>query len=318
MIDISTLVSEKDFRNQFDRLAVEKQIIEWYFERYRHILTNKTKPLTFELGGSTSDSSVDIIAINNMTGIKIYLGILDGGIIYTVDKFEKVFNQFKLNDTMRWNIVHHQVAFTILHEMTHDIQQTVPELLCTYLPYYNIMEHTADMNAIDILTKEEANPSILDFVYKMATNYQKGFIPVNRNLSYDIGEYYLQHFKEGLQQFFTESSGEYYRIQVLLFEPNTILIRNYTNNLHDEFYIKLDGKFIEPGIEYTRLANTFNQFIYGQNQSACCLCVDTLEDENDFSKIVFEFTTDSPNYLKPLESTNTRDNSHVSPLVNLD
>lgn len=289
MIDIKEATKNKSIDNTMDRLEVERSVINTYYEANRCMISNPSLPLYIELSNSTNDKA-DVLAYHNFNGIFIRLSILDTCIDNILDRYITENADIHIEDTTLWELLIIGCIFTIIHEMTHDIQYINPEYLNTSMTYFTNIEYTADCSALSYLEQEGYDSRLIDYYYKMSAN-RHGIGPINRNLHVDLESYYIEIFKYGLQGFFTYESGNVYKISEWLCSYPNILVANLINGKDDVFDIKDNWEWLIPTEYLNNLMDSFERILYGTNKEKATLFTKVDDETNTF---IIVLKTDSP------------------------
>lgn len=254
----SLFYKDRYIDNEYDRIEVEKQIIETIFNDYKEYIPNSYIYLNFVYSGLLDEGySVAPSAICRINGIDIYIDNMDGAVNWSIMYVAKMSVINTLEEAITcWEILFAQCAWTILHEMTHCAE--VLDMHMMHSPaYVTMLENTSDAMALHLIQEDmNVNTEILDMLSK-AHFGDKPMIPVMNSIflnnNYDLAEYYYQILKEAFQVFGPSNTedGRYImqQLQYLIYtDPKNLMILDRINNPDNQngLVVKLNGEFLYP------------------------------------------------------------------------
>lgn len=257
-----------DIENKYDRMELEKEIIERVFNDFKDYIPNEYLKLNFCYSGLLDEGYTRCpIAVCDINGINIFIDLVDAAVNYSVCDVCSI-REIRDTNTLLLcrEILFTQSAWLILHEMTHAAEIINIDLM--YNPtYVALAENTADAMAADILRDDiHASDSILSIIWTSCRSDNYGMIPVMRSVfesdPFDYTEYYYQSLKEALQIFGTYDTedGRYIisELQRIFYADNKdIVIIDQINDPDNKrgIIVRQDGYTYIPNKEYAELIN---------------------------------------------------------------
>ena len=246
-------IIECNVSNYLERIELESELIEAVVNILRPQLPNPNIQLFMDVSEPIHYGAATIMAAN-ASYIVVFLSALDGGILYSIEKYfgHYVFKRMtddELNICL--NIITAVTVVSAIHECIH-ICQNIDTNLVNYRPYNDVIEEDAIMRSHELAKKllPQISDDIWDNVIK--TGYAKGLLYTMKDLpglAGDLHRYYLMTIRGSVMCLYFNTD----KLDNLLAYTNDIVILNQLNGRDEIIYIKFNGVFNTPTEEYTRL-----------------------------------------------------------------
>ena len=275
-----------DINDQFQRISLIKEVIEYYFNKYKHIMINPHTRLYFEM--SDTDKNLAITAMHGHYFILVKLGVLDQVIGSIVTSIEQSSNRILPDYEIEYIIIC-EAAFTILHEIHHGAQFLLGAIMYNQ-NYINMIEDSVNYETIKIMKEEGYGDNILSLI--IGTQYKRGFMHTEPCVC-SYYEYYYAAMTQNMSfTTFEQSNALSYILQEL---PSIKLVNN-VNGMNEETYIKIDDEFLQPSEAFTKLIEITSK-----------LCL----DDRSILNILTEFNEDTGDIIIIFTG-----NIYINPLIN--
>ena len=240
-----------------DRLRLEEEIINNALNALRRCLPNPNIKLVCEISEPTHYGPI-IIAAANGTHIVVFLAALDGGVLYTIDKYFNHTDFARMSDAeckTALQILMAQCTMTICHEAVHIMQNVDPGMV-NYKPYNDVIEEDAIWRGMQLAKYLLPNipEEIFDFESKFG--YSKPMMYTIKDINSlinDLHRYYVLNIRYSILGCYINNTI----LDNLFGYSYNIVIINELNGNNETIYIKREGIYLNPSIEFTNFIYRF-------------------------------------------------------------